>query len=409
MNRCDVAIIGAGPYGLSAAAHLRRIKGVDIRLFGEPMSFWQQHMPEHMLLRSPWVASSIADPDRQLSLDVYKATHGIERLEYPVPVAEFIRYGHWMLKQMGLTPGEKVARVEAAPNGFQLALEGGDTLMARRVVIAGGIQPFAYRPAMFRGLPRELVTHTSEQRDFAAFKDRQVIVVGAGQSALEAAGFMRAAGAQVDVLVRNPGVHWLGKKRQWLHAKPVRWMFYGRGDIGPAGVSLFVQHPNLFRRLPRRLQDWWGPRAIRPAVFDNLMASTEVAIHPGRFPVNARVEGERIRVHLNDGSDRLVDHVVLGTGYRVDVARYPFLSRPAVDAIQRVNGYPVLNAGLECSLPALHFLGAPAARSFGPLMRFVAGTEFAGRALQRSVAQAWNRSLVRKGSSDMQEAVYGEA
>lgn len=409
MNRCDVAIIGAGPYGLSAAAHLRRIKGLDIRLLGEPMSFWERHMPEHMLLRSPWVASSIADPDRQLSLDVYKATHGIEGLDYPVPVAEFIRYGHWMLQQMALSPGGKVVRLDTAPNGYQLSLEQGEPLMARRVVIAGGIQPFAYRPPMFRGLPRQLVTHTSEQRNFEPFKDKQVIVVGAGQSALESAGFMRAAGAQVDVLVRNPEVHWLGKKRQWLHAKPVRWMFYGRGDIGPAGVSLFVQHPNLFRRLPRRLQDWWGPRAIRPAVFDNLMASTDVAIHPGRFPVNARVEGERVRVHLNDGSDRLVDHVVLGTGYRVDVGRYPFLSPAVVEAIQRVNGYPVLNAGLECSLPALHFMGAPAARSFGPLMRFVAGTEFAGRALHCCVERAWNRSLATKGSSDMPKAAYGEA
>jgi cation diffusion facilitator CzcD-associated flavoprotein CzcO len=311
-----------------------------------------------------------------------------------VPVADFIRYGRWVLKQMALRAGGKVMRVDPAPGGYQLTLEGGDALMARRVVVAGGIQPFAYRPDMFRGLPRELVTHTSEQRDFHAFKDKEVIVVGAGQSALEAAGFMREAGARVDVLIRNSAVRWLGKKRQWLHAKGVRWMLYGRGDIGPAGVSLFVQHPNLFRRLPRRIQDWWGPRAIRPAVFDRLMASTDVSIQTGRFPVDARVEGERLRVHLNDGTDRAVDHVVLGTGYRVDVSRYPFLSPAVVEGLQRVNGYPVLDGGLETSSPALHFVGAPAAWSFGPIMRFVAGTEFVGRALTRRIANARNRSRV---------------
>ena len=146
MDRCDVAIVGAGPYGLCAAAHLRRIKGLDIRLFGEPMSFWERHMPEHMLLRSPWAASSIADPDAQLSLDVYRDDTRHRSAGDPVPAADFIRYGRWMLGQMALTAEGKVVRVDPAPNGYQLAIEGGDALMARRVVVAGGIQPFAYRP-----------------------------------------------------------------------------------------------------------------------------------------------------------------------------------------------------------------------------------------------------------------------
>ena len=186
-----------------------------------------------------------------------------------------------------------------------------------------------------------------------------------------------------------------------------RWMLYGKGDIGPAGVSVFVQHPNLFRRLPRRIQDWWGPRAVRPAVFDRLMANTDVAIHPSRFPVHARVEKDRVRVYLNDGSDRLVDHVVLGTGYRVDVSKYPFLSPALVERIQRVNGYPVLRCGFETSSPALHILGAPAAWSFGPIMRFVAGTEFAGRALMRTVKQSSRRSSVARHRASMPEAEYG--
>src|SRR5439155_417444 len=87
-----------------------------------------------------------------------------------------------------------------------------------------------------------------------------------------------------------------------------------------------------------------------------------------------------VRVHLNDGTDRPVDHVVLGTGYRIDVARYPFMSPSILDRVRRVNGYPLLDAGLETTSPGLHVIGAPAAWSFGPLMRFVAGTEFAGPA-----------------------------
>ena len=121
------------------------------------------------------------------------------------------------------------------------------------------------------------------------------------------------------------------------------------------------------------------------------------------------MHGERVRVHLNDGTDRAVDHVVLGTGYRVDVSRYPFVSPALVERVRTVNGYPVLDAGLETSSPGLHVLGAPAAWSFGPIMRFVAGTEFAGRALQRRVSKARSRSLVALGSSDITEAAYGKA
>jgi hypothetical protein len=401
MDRCDVAIIGAGPYGLAAAAHLRQVKGLDIRLFGQPMTFWERHMPEGMLLRSPWVASSIADPQKRWCLDAYRTTHGLDELAYPVPVQTFIQYGRWVHGQLDVRAEPiQVSRIDSGGDGYRLLLDSGDALMARRVIVAAGIQPFAYRPDMFRNLPASLVTHTSEQRDFATFSGKEVLVIGAGQSALEAAGFMRAAGASVDVLIRNPSVHWLGKQRQWLHARYVRWMFYGRGDVGPAGVSLFVQHPHLFRRLPRRLQDWWGPRAIRPAVFDNLMASTDVRIHGGRFPVHARVEGERLRVHVNDGTDRVVDHVVLGTGYRVDVSRYGFLAPAILDRVQRVKGYPLLDAGFETSSPGLHIVGAPAAWSFGPLMRFVAGTEFVGPALLKRVRRADRRSVVVKPQAD---------
>ena len=71
-----MAIVGAGPYGLSAATYLQQLKGLDVRLFGEPMSFWDRHMPEGMQLRSPWAGSHIADPGNRLTLDVYRRVNG---------------------------------------------------------------------------------------------------------------------------------------------------------------------------------------------------------------------------------------------------------------------------------------------------------------------------------------------
>lgn len=404
MERCDVAIVGAGPYGLSAAAHLRQIKGLDASLFGEPMSFWERHMPEGMHLRSPWAGSHIADPENRFTLDVYRSVSGNSQWEDSMPLRDFIKYGHWFHQQVALSADRrKVFRIELAPEGYRLTLEDGEALHARRVVVAAGIQPFAHRPKLFEGLPAVLVTHTSEQRDYGKFRDKKVLVIGGGQSALEAAVFLYEAGAHVEVSIRNSVLHWAWRKR-WMHAKAVGWMLYGRAEIGSAGISLVIQRPNVFRRLPRRIQDSWAARAIRPAVSLWLKPRTlDVPIHLGRFPVQARVEGEHLGVRFNDGTERVVDHVVLGTGYRIHVGLYPFFSTGVLERIDLVNGYPRLDAGFETSLPGLHIVGAPAAWSFGPLMRFVAGTEFASPALRSRILQAKRRQLVsHQERSDVQ-------
>jgi cation diffusion facilitator CzcD-associated flavoprotein CzcO len=387
MERCDVAIIGAGPYGLAAAAHLRGISGLDVALFGEPMSFWEQHMPSGMCLRSPWDASHISDPEDRFSLDAYRGIHGRDSTTVPIRVNDFIKYGRWFLSQLGLSANTtKVMRIDRFGDGFRLGLENGSDRQATRVVIAAGVQPFAHRPELFEGLPSELVSHTSEHRDLSRFRGKDVFVVGAGTSALEAAMFLREAEANVEVLIRDSVLRW---PRQWMHAKPLAWMFYGRGDVGPAIVSLIVQRPELFRKLPRWVQTWWGRRAIRPSVLPRLRPGVaSVPIHTSRCIMRVGENGGRLRVQLNDGTTRVVDHIVLGTGYRVDVARYPFLPSMLLDGVARSGGFPILDGGFETSINGLHFVGAPAAWSFGPLMRFVAGTEFAARTLARRVATA---------------------
>src|SRR5882762_10557201 len=125
MPTCDVAIVGAGPYGLSAAAHLRAIKGLEVRVFAEPMGFWRRDMPVGMLLRSNWTATRIADPNRSLTLEAYQAASG-NHLAAPVPLERFIQYGMWY--QRHAVPDvdrRKIARVESAPRGFRLILEDG--------------------------------------------------------------------------------------------------------------------------------------------------------------------------------------------------------------------------------------------------------------------------------------------
>jgi hypothetical protein len=124
----------------------------------------------------------------------------------------------------------------------------------------------------------------------------------------------------------------------------------------------------------------------------------------GRTVVSAARVGDRIKVRLDGGSERTVDHVLLGTGYQVDVSKYDFLSPELAKAISCFQGYPRLTQGLEASVPGLHFVGAPAMWSFGALMRFVVGTHYASSALTRYVARKAEVSRVQVGGALPAEA-----
>jgi hypothetical protein len=388
MTILDVAILGAGPYGLAAGAHLRRIKGLEVRAFGEPMSFWKNQMPAGMLLRSSWEASTIADPEDALTLDAYRSASS-NHLSAPVSLERFVEYGLWF--QQKSVPGldrRKITQIEAESNSFRLVLEDGEELQSRRVVVAGGIGPFARRPSEFAALPPSLASHTSEHPDLASFRGKHVAVIGGGQSALESAALLYEAGADVEVIARTPQFHWLGWKARLQQLGPVSKIFYSWTDVGPPVVSRLVSLPNVFRQLPRETQDHLRKRSIRPAGAHWLPARLQnVRLTPGTWVSTAVETGGCLRLSLNDSTDRIVDHALLGTGYRVEASRYSFLSRNIVERLQVTDGFPVLGRGFESSIPGLHFVGAPAAWSYGPLMYFVSGTRFAGRTLASCLAK----------------------
>src|SRR5260370_28167334 len=102
MTKCDVAVIGAGPDGLSATAHLRTVKGLDVQTFGEPMSFWERNMPVGMLLRSGWAATHLAGPDQSLTLERYQAPIS-SRFSIPVLLDCFIDYGRCVQLRVALS------------------------------------------------------------------------------------------------------------------------------------------------------------------------------------------------------------------------------------------------------------------------------------------------------------------
>jgi FAD-dependent urate hydroxylase len=386
MTAVDVAVLGAGPHGLATTAHLRRA-GVDVRVIGDPMSFWQT-MPMGMLLRSNWTATCIAEYEGPLSLDSYCAATGA-RFSTPVPLEHFLAYGTWVQEQVAPDVDPRtVERIEPDGSGFGLWFADGDRLSARRVVVAAGIAPFAHRPTIGAHLPPESVSHTADHRDLSLFTGRRVLVVGGGQSALESAALLREAGADVEVAVRKDHLNWLhGGKYHRMLGRGAR-LVYAPTDVGPMGLSRLVAVPDLFRRLPRSVQNPVAHRSIRPAGAAWLRPRLEdVPIRLDTVVQDLTAAGDQVRARLSTGDVLTFDHVLFGTGYRVDVTRYPFLAPSLASRLQRAGGYPVLHRGMESSVPGLHVVGAPAAWSFGPIMRFVAGGWYAGQAVTRHVTE----------------------
>ncbi len=379
-------VIGAGPYGLAAANRLRQ-EGYDVHVFGEAMSFWERNMPRGMFLRSSRDASNIGALNGPLSLDAYEQAKG-KTLARPTPLADFIDYGRWFQQQaIPDLDTRQVVRVSGTPHGFDVMLADGEMVQANRVMVATGLDRFTRRPDVFNRVSPLHVSHASDHDDLGIFYGQNVAVIGGGQSALESAAILNESDAAVEVIARQPEIRWLARSAR-LHSLPkqAQNLLYAPTDVGPPGLSWVVATPELFRRLPKRWHDPIAYRSIRPAGAGWLVPRLEeVPLTTGTAVVKARECGDRVKLDLSDGSSREVDHVLLCTGYAVNVKCYEFLDRGIASSIKHQNGYPMLKGGFESSVPGLHFLGAASAISFGPVMRFVSGTWFTANALARQM------------------------
>jgi hypothetical protein len=386
---CDVAIIGAGPYGLAAAAHLRAAN-VCIRSVGEAMAFWRRNMPKGMKLRSPWIATHIADRLGRYLLDDYFRDAGLP-LPDRLPVEDFIDYGTWFQERVAPDlDSRRVVQVAALDDsGFRLLLEDGESFFAKHVLMATGLFNHEHRPAQFDGLPRALVNHSCEHTDSDCFRGRHVAVFGRGQSACESAALLHEAGADVEVICRGK-LTWNGDpdERSTLR-KRVRSLL---GDalippsqVGPFPFNWLVEAPGGVRYLSEPLRDRLNEHCLRATAALWLCSRLQdVPVYETCRILEARRDGDRIALTLDNGTRR-VDHVLLATGYRIDVDKMNILEPGLRGSIVRHGGLRILSAGFESSVGGLHFVGSAAVASFGPLLRFIAGAGFAARRVTRSV------------------------
>ncbi|HMH65754.1 MAG TPA: NAD(P)-binding domain-containing protein [Rhizomicrobium sp.] len=380
----ETVIIGAGPYGLSLAAHLSAM-GAPFRIFGKPLETWRAHVPKGMLLKSDGFASNLSSPDPDSTLKVWCEARGkaYDDTAIPVPLADFLDYSAWFQQRYvpTLEDSQVVSLARAAHGGFTLWLDNGEMLQAARVVLAVGISWFKHMPDELRELPPSLVSHSYDHHDLAGFAGRKLLMLGAGSSAVDTAVLAREAGADVSLLARASQIHY--------HTPPdpdaVSWLkaiAHPSSGIGPGWRSfLCARAPRLFRRMPERLRLRATSRHLGPAPGWFMRGKLQGKTLLGHEIENIRPYQDGVLVTARNGdggtAQILADHVIAATGYRPDLRRLPFLVSELREQIAHVRHTPHLSDYFETSAPGLYAVGPLAANAFGPLMRFMVGAEYA--------------------------------
>ncbi len=372
-QRHDVVVVGAGPYGLSAAAHLAG-KGMNVAVFGKPLELWRERMPRGMFLRSHWWASNLSDPQKKYGLKQFIEVSEYD-ICYPMPIQLFIDYGMWFQKQgVPYVDPTYVSFIERTGEQFVLTLEDGRVVATSAVVMAVGPGYYHHIPSEYAHLSTELLTHSYEHGDFSRFAGKKVAIIGGGQSAVEWAALLNEAGVSVDVIARRPIVwaeHHGDAERSWIER-----LRAPDSGIAPGWRYRALEvFPYLFQRFPQDKKARMVKNNHWPAASNWLKKRVigKATLHEGHI-VTKLAEGDGdVKLSVSDNTNLSVDHVIVATGYRTDVSRVTVLSPSIVSNIKTYSGSPILNPWFESSVPGLYFIGFSSLQSFGPLYRFVAG------------------------------------
>ncbi|HUA75960.1 MAG TPA: NAD(P)-binding domain-containing protein [Solirubrobacteraceae bacterium] len=392
----EAIVIGAGPYGLSVSAQLTG-RGVRHETFGDMMSLWSKHMPLGMYLKSEGFASNLSDPDGEHTLKRFCAEEGIVYADVAEPIAidTFERYGRWF--QQRAVPrlrSERVERVVKIDGGFEATLSGGETLRAKELVVASGMTSCAYTPPELQVIPAPTLQHAYDHRDPEEMRGQDVAVFGLGQSALEGAALLHEAGANVTTFARADKIQWNSKPGP----KQSLWEMYKRprSGLGDArGLWAYARLPLAFHTASEYQKRKRAYKALGPAgawwlkvrIVDQFPVLLQ---HTLRDAALLDDGGVQVTIETPEGAkDQRFDRVLAGTGYSPDVKRLDFLEplHSSIAAFEGTPGTPVLDRDFQSSVENLYFVGYLAALSFGPVMRFVYGAEFAANRVARAVAR----------------------
>jgi thioredoxin reductase len=391
MAMSDVLVIGAGPFGLSISAHLRH-RGIEHTIVGRPMDTWRAHMPLGLFLKSEPYGSVISSATRGYDIATYSRLHGfddyVDRVG-PLPLERFLGYADWFTGQ--LVPDIQdvtVTSVTPGGGGFKVEFAEEAPVFARQVIIATGLLPYAHIPNEVSGLPADLMTHSSAHRRLDQFHGRRVAVIGGGQSALQTAALLHEEGADVQVIVRRQQLTWEQQVPReiglldYVKRPPVK-LCEGWGCVA-------YDSPRAFRVLPESIRIRKALTTFGPAgawwLRDRVEGVIEVLTGYGLRSAEAHGSGVRLQLDGPGQPSIEADHVIAGSGFRIDVSRLPFLPEEIQAALVTRANCPLVNRAGESTVPGLYFAGAHTMVSLGPGVRFISGTHHTAARIARSVA-----------------------
>jgi len=371
----DTLVIGAGPFGLALAAHLKN-QGIEHLVIGKPMEFWEKHMPEGMYLRSgcDWHL----DVNNTNTIDAFAKTqqHTIKEVE-PISLNFYLKYAHWFIGQTRLNIKRAyVTTLKQAKNGFTATSDDGDSIEAKHVVVATGFKYFTCTPPELAAvLPQGRYSHTCNTNELSQFSSKRVLIIGGRQSAFEWTALLREKhAAEVHVSYRHDTPDFVASDWNWVM------------DV----VNNIALHPSWFRELDQESKEQYryklwaeGRLKVEPWLKERVQHDN-ITLHPHTQVERTTITNDNaIKIYLNNGASFEVDHIITATGYKVETKQLPFLHADLLASLECSNGFPQLDTHFQSNVPGLFFTSFMAGQDFGPFFGFTIGV----RAAAQLVAQ----------------------
>jgi cation diffusion facilitator CzcD-associated flavoprotein CzcO len=375
-------IVGAGPFGLAMSAYARR-RNIEHMVVGQTMEFWKDNMPKGMYLRS--ACDWHLDPFDEDTIERYLETKSLRPADVePLARDFYLDYCEWFRRRKGIEVlPARVRRLDCtgdAPPLFEAELEGDRPITARNVVLALGFRYFQNVPDPYPALfPAGRFAHTCDLVDFSPLKGKRVLIIGGRQSAFEWAALIHEQGADtVHLTYRHPTPSFEPSDWSWVRSR----------------VDAMVADPGWFRRSTAEEKDtisrrmWAEGRLKLEPWLAARVASDRIRLFPNSHVTACTpLPGGELDVRLDNGSALAVDHVILATGYKVDVRRIPLLTNGNILArLESRNGFPALDEHFQSNVPGLYFTSMCAMQDFGPFFAFTVSVRASAKLIGAALA-----------------------